>query len=366
MKICEVVWDFPPQIVGGLASFSYEVSLQLSSLGHDVTVVTRKTDGAEHFDRTCNFKVERVGDEIGSTKITNGGMDAFKQLAGQYVKKNRQNIDVLHLQDWSAIGLAEEFRGNNFKIMATIHSIWSGDYVEVPEHVIKEEIISSFPYTDVFTTVSNSMRQKLTKIGVNDGRIDTVYNGINTEKYIPFGHATEKNILFFGRLEKHKGLLELLNAMKIVVDVDEDITLAICGRGNLSDKMTKLIDNHDLQKNVRYLGFLSETEKIKMINNSAGVVIPTKYEPFGLVTLEALACNKPVIVTPHGGPREIIGNHGIVLKSIDPLEIANKIIFLFENGNSKAYGTNGRDYVRNNFGWDTTVHKFISILKNSA
>ncbi len=366
MKICEVVWDFPPKIVGGLASVGYEVASRLSSHGHDVTVVTRKTNGYEHFDRTCNFKVVRTGEGIESTKITKNEIDSFKQLAGQYVKKNRQNIGVLHLQDWSAIGLAKEFEEDNFKIMSTIHSIWGGDYVEVPEHAIKEEIISSFPYTDVLTTVSKSMRQKLAEIGINEGRIDTVYNGINIEKYIPFGHATEKNILFFGRLEKHKGILELLDAMKIVVNVDEEITLTICGRGNLSDKITKLIDNRDLQENVRYVGFLNEIEKVKMINNAAGVVIPTKYEPFGLVTLEALACNKPIIVTPHGGSREIIGNHGIVLKSIDPLEIAKKINFLFENGNSKIYGINGRNYVRTNFSWDTTVHKFINILKNSA
>lgn len=366
MKICEVVWDFPPQIVGGLAPVGYEVASRLSSYGHDVTVVTRKTDGDEQFDYTCNFKVVRVGEENGSAKITKCGIDSFKQFAGQYVKKNRQNIDVLHLQDWSAIGLSKKFGEDDFKIVASIHSIWGGDYVEVPEHTIKEEIISSFLYTNVLTTVSKSMRQKLVEIGINEDRIDTVYNGINIEKYRPFGHATEKNLLFFGRLEKHKGILELLKAMKIVVDADENITLTICGRGNLSDKIIKLIDNHDLQENVRYVGFLSEIEKIKMINNAAGVVIPSKYEPFGLVTLEALACNKPVIMTPHGGPREIIGNNGIVLKSIDPSEIANKIIFLFENENSKVYGTNGRDYVRNNFSWDATIHKFINTLKNCA
>ena len=289
MRIYEVVWDFPPQIVGGLASFSYEISSRLSSFGHDVTVVTRNTDIAEHFDHTCNFKVVRVGEEIGSAKVTKDGIDSFKQFAGQYINKNRQNIDVLHLQDWSAVGLAKEFGDDDFKIMSTIHSIWYGDYVEVPEHTIKEEIISSSPYVDVYTTVSRSMRQKLAGIGISDNKMCTVYNGININKYMPFGCVTEKNVLFFGRLEKHKGILELLKAMKIVINTDENITLTICGRGNLSSKINTLIDNYNLQENVRYVGFVNEAEKVKMINRSAGVVIPTKYEPFGLVALEALA-----------------------------------------------------------------------------
>lgn len=358
MNIYEVVWDFPPNISGGLAVFTYQLSCRLSSLGHNITVITRKINNYESFDQNCNFKIVRMGESSRPTNITKKELNLFNDLASRYIEKNKNNIDILHLQDWSSIGLARKFKKYNFKVISTIHSISGVCYENVPEYVV-----SNAPYADIITTVSNSMKQKLFEMGLNNLDISTIYNGVDIDKYTLHECTKGKKILFIGRLEKIKGILELIKAMKIVVDMDKDITLTICGNGSLNNEINSLINDYNLRDNVKYLGFVSESDKIKLLNTSVGVVLPSKYEPFGLVVLETLACNKPIIITPFGGPKEIIGNHGIILKSIEPEEIANKILFLFENINNKNYGCGGRDYVKNNFNWDSTTSKFIQLFE---
>jgi len=159
MNIYEVVWDFPPNISGGLAVFTYQLSCRLASLGHNITVITRKTNNYESFDQNCNFKIVRMGESIRPTNITKNEVNVFNDLASRYIEK--KNIDILHLQDWSAIGLARKFKKYNFKVISTIHSISGVRYENVPEY-----IVSNAPYADIITTVSNSMKQKLFEMGL--------------------------------------------------------------------------------------------------------------------------------------------------------------------------------------------------------
>ncbi len=161
-------------------------------------------------------------------------------------------------------------------------------------------------------TVSYAMKEDLVSHGWKSDKIYVVWNGIDPSVYDPskdqlrrspgtaekYGiSADEKMILFVGRLNWVKGIMNLVQAMPLVLREYPKAKLVILGTGDEENNIKHLIARLGLEKHVvcRY-EFVSEHERILHYAASDLCVFPSLYEPFGIVSLEAMAMEKPIVV----------------------------------------------------------------------
>jgi glycogen(starch) synthase len=166
------------------------------------------------------------------------------------------------------------------------------------------------------------MQEDLINQGFDPIKIKVCWNGVDTSKYNPNNVSDEerlairrkyqieddeKMLLFIGRLITVKGAIELVDAMAIVKD--PKVKLVILGRGDLEGIVNDLISQLELKDKIRTrFDFVPEEERIRHLAACDIAVFPSKYEPFGIVALEAMAMEKPVVVGASGisGFREIV------------------------------------------------------------
>ena len=176
--------------------------------------------------------------------------------------------------------------------------------VDVPFYVpllskFIERIILKFPVASIHT-VSQASKEDLLKFGVADKKITVIPNGVELSTYrfencIP--HATVRNektpiAVFIGRLVFYKNITTIIRAFKKVVVSIPNARLIIVGEG--PDKGSLMNEASSIKNNVIFKGWVSEYDKVKLINTSSFVLFPSLIEGFGMVVIEGFACSKPV------------------------------------------------------------------------
>lgn len=170
-------------------------------------------------------------------------------------------------------------------------------------------------------------------------------------------------LIFVGRLNmQHKGLDYLVSIMKKVSEVYSDAELTIVGEGPDRDALEKLISDNALEANIKLVGRCSNVKRYYQEANA--LLVPSRWEGFGVVLIEAMACGTPVIAYENKGPNEIIFNHvdGILIKQYDIKEFADAIIKLlsdaecWEKMSEKAYQK------AHDFSAEKTVERFIGYI----
>lgn len=183
---------------------------------------------------------------------------------------------------------------------------------------------------DHFITVSDYQKSEIVKMGFPSNNITTIHNFIDDTGFTP-DYRSPEYILYFGRIEKEKGIDVILDAAKLLHYKNIKFILAGDG-GYLADAIAKLKVMG--LSNVEFVGRKSKSEIIKLINGSFTVIAPSLwYETFGLVLLEAFSCAKPVIASNIGGMTEIIhdGVDGFLITPGSAEELADKIEFIVSN-----------------------------------
>ncbi len=114
------------------------------------------------------------------------------------------------------------------------------------------------------------------------------------EKYAPNG---EPLLLYFGRLEYEKGVHDLVAALPRIRRAHPGVRLLIAGTGTAADLLVHTARAHRVRRAVRFLGQLPDDELAALLAAAAAVVLPSRYEPFGIVALEAAAAGAPLVTS---------------------------------------------------------------------
>ncbi|MEW5828708.1 MAG: glycosyltransferase family 4 protein [Chloroflexota bacterium] len=205
----------------------------------------------------------------------------------------------------------------------------------------------SISKVDHFIAVSHFMRGKMIELGVPAEKITTVYNFVDISTVEP-NPEPGGYLLYFGRIERIKGLLTLLEAAAPLTH----LPLKIAGDGNARDEVQALIREKNLA-HVEYLGFQSGTELYDLIHNSLAVIVPSEwYETFGLTIVEGFAHARPVIGSRIGAIPELIdeGRDGFLVPPGDVSALREKLLEVAENPEAAArMGQAGRQKVESLF-----------------
>lgn len=194
---------------------------------------------------------------------------------------------------------------------------------------------------DQFITVSDYQKRELVKMGMAEDRIETVHNFIDSNLFNS-APMTGEYFLYFGRIEKEKGIQVILSAADKLKNIG--CKFLFVGDGNFLEEAKEIVSNRKLT-NVTFYGSVERTKIPSLISRSIAVLAPSLWsETFGLVLLEAFACSKPVVASNIGGMTEIITDSidGFLIKPGDVDELAEKLLFLFGNSESaRKMGENG-------------------------
>ena len=178
----------------------------------------------------------------------------------------------------------------------------------------------------------------------------------------------DKIVLSVGKLAPHKGYQYLLWAARRYESIDNRIKTLIIGEGGYRDSLIQIKTALNL-RHVYFLGLIPSEKLVDYYNMADIMVIPSLEEHLGIVALEAMACETPVLASCVGGLKEIIreGKNGFFIEPQDSVGFADKIIWLLENKElRKTIGRYGRKWVLRKFSLKSMIRKYRAIYKKIA
>jgi N-acetyllactosaminide 3-alpha-galactosyltransferase len=197
---------------------------------------------------------------------------------------------------------------------------------------------------------------------------EIVPNGVRLEAFDKQREKSErevKQVLFVGRLSSVKGINYLINAAKIVLKQHKDATFLIVGDGEERQSLKALAKGYE--NCIKFCGHVSKRTLVELYKSSAVLVLPsfTRLEAFGVVLLEAMACETPVIASRIPGVLDVVGEGGFLVKPCSPHSLATAIQNIFENpANARRMGKKGRQLVEEKYDWKIVAQQILSVYTN--
>ena len=373
MKILQGCVRYPPA-PGGAETVVKAYSEGLRDIGHDVEVVTTDLYTETPFVKK---KMPSVVNGLNVTRhkaYTVSGEAHYVLAPGMVQSFLSKNADVIHTHSYGyfqnhAGWIRERFQSTPWVITPHFHpswSMWGGSrrktLREFYDTVIGKGTLEA---ADLITCVSKHERDMLvSEIGLKEDNIKIIYNGINWADWssVPnkevfrkqYPTVSEKFVLFAGRLATNKGLSDLISAMQLIdkKSVDLVITGADMGLGKHLEK-----EASDKGVTMHRLGHIDDETYRSVLSAAEMLVLPSEYEAFGIVLLEAAAAKTAVIGTNVGGIPEAMspGNNGLIVEYNDVNNLAKSIAILLEDEKmSKEMGNSGREWAKN-FSWESIV-----------
>jgi len=261
-------------------------------------------------------------------------------------------------------------------LICTAHSIYeASSKVKQPREVTWRELVYRItdPLCDLTTQISQAGCNRYIKVkAVSPRKIRVVPNGIDTNLFCPrpeIRTALRRELgvegffvwLAVGRLEPQKDYPTLLKAFALLGERDQ--VLLIAGEGRLREELEDLAVSLGIAQHVRFLGVRRDVPHL--MNAADAFVLSSKWEGFGLVVAEAMACGLPVVVTDSGGPREIVdgGRLGFLVPPEDPIALAQAMEHLMKlpEAERRRLGELGREHILANFSLDRVVDQWEAL-----
>lgn len=397
MRIGFFVWEYPPALVGGLGTYAEYITREFVSLGHDVTVFTLNPGNLKTREIVKGVEVHRPLIANASNVFPMFVIDDLKKwgtnirffndiflynilsatkFINGLMKKEGCQYDVVCVHDWLS-SMASLIVKNEMNVPVAFHvhsTEWGrsgGQGSEVVSHLEWE----TAQRADRIITVSHAMQEDLARHGWPKSKISVIWNGVDPRHYSPkncepeevdvvrnkYGiKADEKMILFCGRLTWVKGVRNLVQAMPMVSEEYPDAKLVILGKGEQQNDIIETASRLGVSNKVACrFEFVPEKERILHYAASDVCIFPSTYEPFGIVSLEAMAMAKPLIVGAQGvvGFREQVvaagpDQNGLHVNGGSPADISWGIKeALSDPYRAKRWGENGRRRVLQYFTW---------------
>ncbi len=372
MKILMLAWEYPPRIVGGISRVVHDLSKTLLKDGHDVTVVTYKDGDVPSFEDDKGVKVYRIDNYMINP---NNFIDWIMQMNFNMVAKaneiiaNEGKFDVIHAHDWLVAYAAKTLKNSyDIPIVSTIHATEagrnSGIRDEQQRYINDTEWMLTYESAEVIVN-SNYMKNELQRLfGLPYEKINVVANGVNMTLFNgiekdytfrrKFAMDNEKIILFMGRLVYEKGIQHLITAMPKILAGYNDAKLVICGKGGMIDELKAQVNAMGISNKVYFAGYMSGKDVQKMYKAADVSVFPSTYEPFGIVALEAMLAENPIVVSDIGGLNEIVTHRENGMKAYcgNPNSFADSILeVLYDHKLSADMVRKAKNKVRNEYNW---------------
>ncbi len=291
----------PPKKYGGTERVVYNLAEQLVGLGHDVTLFASRDSHTSAKLVPCVKRAIRVLPEASNPGIRQGLN--YQGIACVLANLDKGSYDIVHNHfGWPLLVFKDLIKA---PMVTTLHGILSEPTEKYMHRVFKNE---------PFISISNSQRRH----GASLHYIGTVYNGIDTERF-RFNDKPQDYLVFLGRIHPSKGPE---HAIEIAKKTGKKLIIAAkidpLEQNYFNHEIKPLIDN----KQIQFVGEVAHAAKVKLLKNALAMISPVQWdEPFGITTIEALACGTPVIAIKRGSMPEILidSKVGYLCSNIDEM-----------------------------------------------
>ncbi|EOR23611.1 glycosyl transferase/glycoside hydrolase-like protein [Niallia nealsonii AAU1] len=366
-------WEYPPNVIGGLGTHVVGLTSSLVKNGYEVHLITAQdmNKGAEDVEEKDGLFVYRVKPmhsmEHNFIHWIGGLNLAMWDKAVEIAK--HMTFDLIQAHDWlvgaAALSLKDQFQ---IPLIATIHATEHGRnggiYTEMQKFIHEKERQLIHAADSLIVCSEYMQNEVMTVFEVEQAKISVIPNGVESLKMEEISlapiessylNSNQKIIFAMGRMVKEKGFGTLLEAARKLLKKRSDISFVIAGVGPMYDEYQKFIERNRLSENVRLIGYLQEEQKNAFYAHANIVVIPSSYEPFGIVALESLVFAIPTIVSQTGGLKGIIKDKetGLYMEPNNAENLVENIEYLLENPLvGKEIGQNGKKLVSHLFSWN--------------
>jgi len=423
MKVLMFGWEFPPHITGGLGTACFGMTKGLAKNGVEVLFVVPRAFGDE--DQT-NVRLLNASDvainidnetdrrywervkymEIGSNiipyvgpelyeKMSSGVVDNFSKTGSVFAQNytfsgkygmnlmeevaryaligsslaTKYDFDVIHAHDWltySAGIAAKETTGKPLVVhMHATEFDRSGENINTEVYAIERRGMEA---ADRVITVSNLTRDiVINKYGIDPAKVVTVHNAVepnNTPKasYQKSG-INAKVVTFLGRITYQKGPEYFIEAAYKVLQVDPTIHFVMAGTGDMLEKMIRRVAELRIGDHFHFTGFLKGEAVDQMFAMTDVFVMPSISEPFGIVPLEAMRLNVPVVISKQSGVSEVV-KHALKVDFWDINGLADAIYALCHyEPLANCFKEQGKEEV-NSLKWEAAAKKIKAVYES--
>src|SRR3954451_6172782 len=328
MRIGILTNEYPPYVYGGAGVHVEYLTRELAGLGHDVRVLSfgdQDEQNGRLSVRGVQPPVELKGQDPRHTKLF---ATLLQDLA---MSATLSGIDVVHCHTWYT-----HFGGCLVKYLQTVplvltthslepHRPWKVEQLGTAYHVSTWIERTAYQNADVVVAVSRSMKRDVHELyAVPHDRIRVIHNGIDLQQYRPTLNLNTLHeyeidpdvpyVLFVGRITRQKGIIHLVNAIRFF---HSGAQVVLCAGApdtpEIAKEMDAAVDRARVQSGHRIVWIREMLPKDKVITlytHAAIFVCPSVYEPFGIINLEAMSCETPVVASAVGGIPEVV-EHGV-------------------------------------------------------
>jgi glycogen synthase len=339
-------WEYPPLIEGGLARHVKKLSEGMVEQGQEVHVLTRGGEESPAEEETAGVVIHRVREpkrptDLGEFVAWVERMNADMLAAGVELG-DRHEFGIVHGHDW-LVAIAGDHLARRFgaPLVTTIHATehgrhqgWVDKHPQSYIHGVERWITNR---ADRVIACSYYMREQIADIfAVADEKVTVIPNGIDPDDLQApdgpelerlrreFAMPDERLVLLIGRLVYEKGFQLALEAMPDLIERVPRTRFLVAGSGTHEQELRRQAAGLGLMEHGTFLGWIGDDVLHSLYRIADVCVVPSIYEPFGLVALEAMASGCPCIVADTGGLREVVPHDeaGLRFRARDPGALA--------------------------------------------
>jgi glycosyltransferase involved in cell wall biosynthesis len=369
-------WEYPPHVVGGLGAHVAALVPALARAGVEVHVITPRWRGGDAIEKMPGATIYRIDPPF--TGMGNFFVDAQQtnlnlEEAAQTLWDKLGGFDLIHAHDWLvAFAAASLKRLHKTPLLATIHATERGRGRgnlggEMSQAINGTEWWLTYEAWRVVATSQFMAEEVRTYFQVPPDKIDIIANGVDAAPFdaldaydltnfrAAWARDDERIVFNVGRLVHEKGAHLIVEAAPFVLAEIPQTKFIIAGTGSMTDHLKQRVWDLGIADKVNIAGFISDDDRNRLLKVADAAVFPSLYEPFGIVALEAMAAQCPVVVSSVGGLGEVVKNHetGMTAFPGDVESLAWAILHTLNHPEwARARAANAYRVVKDEYNWD--------------
>lgn len=334
------------QPLGGI--FQYHQSKALNNVGHQIGVLSVGYITPRYLVSKYIYKKEEKKENINIKREYKQlyfphRYIPFKVLKSNYIKmadklykeyiKEFGIPDIIHAHNFLYAGIIAKFLKDKYRVNYVITE-HSSSFVrnKLSSEKIKsiEDVAKNASKVTAVSSSFNNILEEYTKTNID--LLPNIVDNFFFQK--KFQDKISKNFIFLhiASLDKNKNQELLIKSFEKIAKLNHNVYLNIAGSGYMKKYLESLVKKLDIQKQVNFLGRISQEKVRDEMMKSNCFVLSSNFETFGVVLIEALACGLPLIATECGGPKDIVNKkNGILIKTNNQLELKKAMLYMYEN-----------------------------------
>jgi glycogen(starch) synthase len=381
MNVLMLSWEYPPRVVGGLGRHVHALATSLARQGHDVVVVSRDHPDAPADTVVEGVRVVRVNEDPPLVPFEDllAWVMAFNHSVTRAALRVLDGFapDVVHAHDWLVAHAATTVKETTgVPLVATVHATEAGrhqGWLPGPVNRAIHSVEWWLTYeARLVVTCSAYMREEVLRLfALPHDKVDVIPNGIDLAHW----HADADRVaalrahlapdgapllLYAGRLEYEKGVHTVLEALPRLRRRHRGVRLVIAGVGTHEASLRETARALRVGRAVDFLGFMSPDDLAVLAAATDVAVVPSLYEPFGMVALECAAAGTPLVVADTGGLREFVspGVTGLRFPPGNPAALADAVTRLLgDQVLAHRLVRDARDLLARDYTWDAIARR---------